>query len=134
MTEAQILARLLPLVTEVTAAPAEKIRPDSSIVRDLGADSIDLLDLTFLIEEKFGITIQPGEFEKQVRARTPGGVYEEDGVLTDAALGELRRMLPELREDALPSGLRKADLPSRLTVAVFVHLIQRKLNHADAAV
>ncbi len=132
MTEAAILEQLRPLITEVTAAPADKIRPDSSIVRDLGADSIDLLDLTFLIEEKFGVAIEPGEFEKQVRARTPDGIYEEDGVLTDAALAELRRLLPELGEDGLPSGLRKVDLPARLTVSVFVHLIQRKLQAAPA--
>ena len=127
MTDAEIFQQLLPLVAEVTGARPDQIHPDSVLVRELGADSIDLLDLTFLIEEKFGVTIEPGEFEKRVRAQTPGGIYEEDGVLTDAALAELRRLLPELGETALPSGLRKADIPGRLNVSVFVHAIQRKL-------
>lgn len=127
MTDAEIYEQFLPLVAEVTGARPEAIRPDSVLVRDLGADSIDLLDLTFLIEEKFGVTIEPKELEKQARAQIPGGVYEKDGVLTDEALAELRRLLPELGADALPSGLRKTELPARLTVEVFVHIIGRKL-------
>jgi hypothetical protein len=62
-----------------------------------------------------------------VRARTPGGVYEKDGMLIPEAIEELRKLLPELGEDKLRPGLRKADLPSLLTVSVFAHLIGAKL-------
>jgi len=57
----------------------------------------------------------------------PGGEYEKNGCLTDEALAELRTLLPEVDTSKLAKGLRKADLPSLLTVSFFVHLIARKL-------
>ncbi len=127
MTDEEIYERLRPLIVEVTGVKPEEVRPGSVLVDDLGAESIDLVDLSFLIEEKFGITIESNEFEKRVRARTPGGVYEKDGMLIPEAIEELRKLLPELGEDKLRPGLRKADLPSLLTVSVFAHLIGTKL-------
>jgi len=92
----------------------------------LGAESIDLLDLSFLIEREFRITIESNEFEKEARKRIADGVYEKDGYLTEAALAELKKSLPEVDRRKLVPGLRKVDVPALLTVAVFVHLIQRK--------
>ncbi len=127
MTEPEILAALRPLVKEVTGVPVELIRMEHVLMEDLGAESLDLLDLSFLIEERFGITIGSHEFEDQARQRLPGGVYEKDGFLTLEALVELRKALPEIPPARLAPGLRKLELPSLLTVSVFVHLIQRKL-------
>ena len=128
MTEEEIFGALKPLVVEVTGAKPEDVRPESVLVEDLGAESIDLLDLSFLIESKFGVPIEANEFEKKARAVIPGGVYEKEGLLTDEALAALRDALPEIPGARLSRGLRKADLPSLLTVSVFVHLIRRKLQ------
>ena len=128
MTEEEIFGALKPLVVEVTGAKPEDVRPESVLVEDLGAESIDLLDLSFLIESKFEVPIQANEFEKKARAVIPGGVYEKEGFLTEEALAALREALPEVSAARLSQGLRKADLPSLLTVSVFVHLIQRKLQ------
>ncbi len=135
MTELEIFEALRPLVKEVTGVPLERIRMEHVLMEDLGAESLDLLDLSFLIEERFGITIGSHEFEDQAKARLPGGVYEKDGYLTPEAVAELRRALPEIAPARLVPGLRKLELPSLLTVSVFVHLIQRKLaeKHRAAA-
>jgi len=127
MTEQGIFEQLQPLIVEVTGARPAAIRMASGLMEDLGAESIDLLDLSFLIEERFGITIGSDEFEGPARQRIPDGVYEKDGYLTPAALAELRLALPEVPPGKLVEGLRKMELPSVLPVSVFVHLIQRKL-------
>ncbi|NIP28482.1 MAG: hypothetical protein GWN55_17070 [Phycisphaerae bacterium] len=127
MTEQEIFKRLVPLIREVTGVREEQIRMESCLMYDLGAESVDLLDFTFLIEEVFGVTIEADEFEQQARRRIPGGVYEENGYLTDEALEELKKALPEVPAECLKPGLKKIELPSVLNVAVFVHLIQRKL-------
>jgi acyl carrier protein len=127
VTELEIFEALRPLVKESTGVPVERIRMEHVLMQDLGAESLDLLDLSFLIEERFGITIGSREFEDQARRRLPGGVYEKDGFLTPEALVELRRALPEIPPARLAAGLRTLELPSLLTVSVFVHLIQRKL-------
>jgi acyl carrier protein len=128
MKEQEIFQKLLPLVREVTGARPEQIKMDSSLMLDLGAESIDLLDFSFLIEEEFDVTIESDEFEQQATERIPEGVYEKDGLLTDEALEELKKALPEIPSEQLKPGLKKIELPSVLNVAVFVHLVQRKLT------
>ena len=127
MTEQEIFEKLVPLIREVTGAREEQIKMESGLMLNLGAESIDLLDFSFLIEETFGITIEADEFEQQASKRIPGGVYEKDGLLTNEALEELKKALPEVPAKYLQPGLKKIELPSVLNVAVFVHIIQRKL-------
>ncbi len=128
--ENDIFERLKPLLVEVLGVAPEKIRPESVLVADLGAESIDLLDLSFRIEETFNVTIESNEIEREASKRLPGGVYEKDGRLTDEALAEIRKALPELDQGQLVPGLRKMDLPALLTVEFFVNLIARKLTEA----
>ena len=127
MTEHEVLEKLVPLVREVTGARPEQIRMDSGLMDDLGAESLDLLDLSFLVEETFGITIESDEFERQARKRIPGGEYDRNGELTNNALRELKLALPEVPPDKFRPGMKRIEVPSVLNVAVFVHLIQRKI-------
>ena len=95
---------------------------------------LDLLDLSFLIEEAFNITMTSDEFQRQVAERLAGEPYEEKGFVTEAALAELRRLLPEVPPAKLQPPLARVALPSVLNVAVFVHLIQGKLASGDQGV
>lgn len=133
MTEDEVFRQLLPHVREVTGAPEARIHMDSTLMDDLGAESLDLLDFVFLIEETFGVTIAADEFERQARARMPGLVYERDGLLTVEGAAELRQAMPEVPPQRIQPGLPKAAVPRLLTVAVFVHLIQRKLAERGSA-
>ena len=127
MTEQAIFEKLVPLIREVTGVRADQIQMSSGLMQDLGAESVDLLDFSFLIEETFGITLEPDEFEQRASLSLKGTPYEANGILTDQALAELRKSLPEIAPELLQPGLKKIELPSILNVAVFVHLIQRKL-------
>jgi acyl carrier protein len=127
-TEPEILEKLKPLLVEVLGVRPDQIHPHSELVTHLGAESIDLLDLTFRIEETFQVRIEANELEREAIKQLPGGVFEKDGKLTEEALAELRRAAPELDPAKLVAGLRKADLPALLTVGFFVSLIQRKLS------
>ena len=126
-TDEEIFEELKPLLAEVLGVAPERIHRESVLVADLGAESIDLLDLSFRIEEKFQVTIEANEIERAAKQRVPGGVYEQDGFLTEAALAEIQRAAPELDPAKLVKGLRKVDLPALLTVGFFVQLIARKL-------
>jgi acyl carrier protein len=127
MTQQEVLDKLRPLVSEVTGVPSTEIEMHHVLVTDLGAESLDLLDLSFLIEEAFGITIEPNELEQQAKARRPDVAYEKDGYLTMEALEELRKELPDVDPERLRPGLRRAVLPSLLPVSTFVRIIERKV-------
>jgi len=131
MTEHEILERMKPLLVEVLGVAPEKIRPESVLVSELGAESIDLLDLSFRLEETFDVRIEANEIERETRRRLPGGVYEKDGRLTAEALAAIREAVPELDAGKLTEGLRKMDLPSLLTVQFFVRLVARKLAEKE---
>jgi acyl carrier protein len=127
-TDEEIFEELKPLLVEVLGVAPERIRRESALVADLGAESIDLLDLSFRIEERFQVTIEANEIEREAKQRMPGGIYEQDGFLTEEALAEIRRAAPDLDPGKLVKGLRKVDLPALLTVGFFVRLIARKLS------
>jgi acyl carrier protein len=128
MSETEIFEQLKLLLTESLGVPPDVIRMESVLVSELGAESIDLLDLSFRIEETFKVTIEANEIEREAKKRIPGGVFEKDGLLTEEALAEIRAFLPEIDPSKLVKGLRKSQLPSLLTVSFFVHLIARKLE------
>jgi acyl carrier protein len=55
---AQIQSRVRQTVALVLALPADSIQPHSRILLDLNAESLDLLDLRFRLEEEFAIRIE----------------------------------------------------------------------------
>jgi acyl carrier protein len=131
MTESEVFDKFLPLVQEITGVPPDRIHMQSVLVEDLGAESLDLLDLSFLIEETFGVTLASDEFERQAAGTMPSGGYHRDGLLTAEAAEELRKALPEVPPEKIQPGMPKIALPRVLTVGVFVHLIERKLASED---
>jgi hypothetical protein len=101
---------------------------------DLGAESLDLLDLSFLIEEEFGILLEGNAIERQAKLRMGDTPYEQDGIVTEAGVRELRQVIPELDLAPQAGPLRKSTIPSLLTVGAFVRLIQLKLQEMEREV
>ncbi len=134
MTEKEVFEKLLPLIQEVTGATEERIRMESCLMEDLGAESLDLLDLSFLMEETFGVTIASNEFEQRATEQMPVGTYEREGLLTEEGVAKLRLALPEVSLEKIQPGMPKITVPKILTVGVFVHLIQRKLAEIEEAI
>ena len=129
MTQDEIIQRLTPLIHEITAVPEERITPESSLFHDLGAESLDLLDLSFLIEEEFGVQLAANDLERRIRSSLPDdSAFEVNGILTPEALAELKRLLPEVPENAYPENLAHVAIPSIFNVAAFARLIAYKLE------
>lgn len=59
------------IVADVLMVPAEQVKPDSRLVADLGAESIDFLDLVFRVEEAIGVRIPPERWGQFVEERLP---------------------------------------------------------------
>lgn len=111
------------LVEALGVAP-DSVHPESSIIGDLGADSLDLLDITFRLERRFGISISPRDIEKRARAALGDVPLEIDGVYTPEAIAHLRKALPEVPVEELPDGLMLAELPRRFRVATMMNMVR----------
>ncbi len=129
MTDEDIFAKVRTCMAETFAIPEEDISLTSNLMINFGAESLDLLDLVFRLEGAFRIELTTGEIEKTVRSATSDEEFEQDGILTDRALGQLRVMLPEA-DERIRKGLRQQDIMSLFTVETFCNIVKRKLQEA----
>lgn len=65
MSEAEILDKVTKIVTDQLSVEAEKVTPPANFANDLGADSLDTVELVMALEEEFDIEI-PDEAAEQI--------------------------------------------------------------------
>ena len=58
-----MLEKIQSMLAEALDLPVEKVTPDAKIVDDLGADSLDVVELLSQLEDEFGIIIPDDEVE-----------------------------------------------------------------------
>lgn len=61
--EREILGRVVQIVSDKLAIDPDQITPDSSFAEELGADSLDVVELLMTLEDEFGLTIEEDEAE-----------------------------------------------------------------------
>lgn len=64
MSTTEITAKLTALIVARFGVKAEEVRPDASFIDDLGADSIDIVELVIDIEKAFDLSILDEDAEK----------------------------------------------------------------------
>jgi acyl carrier protein len=102
---------------------------DARVLADLGAESLDLLDVVFRLERAFGVQIPRGGIEARARM-TSDGPGEVDGRLTEAGVAALRAAMPEVPPAEITVGMRVDDLPASFRVGTFYHLVVELLAEA----
>ena len=128
MTSEEIFAGVCECIGSALSNGAKPMRMEDRIIDDLGADSLDLLDLVFQLEQRFGVSIPLRGIERRISSRLNGEPLEVEGVYTPAALAELRRAMPEVPPEELSDGLTTALLPRRFRVATMVNLVSLLLE------
>lgn len=128
MDKTEIQNRLIELVKEILEDDKIKIDPDKSLIEDYGLDSLDLLDFSFNIEEIFDVKIGKDELSGRGKTKmTKEDMLDEDGCISEAALEELKKSIPEISSAKIVKGIKPGDIPRLLNVAVFTRLIFEKL-------
>jgi len=128
VSRAEVFAGVRDCLAAALDVEPGAVREEQRIIGDLGADSLDLLDLTFQLERRFGVSISPRDIERRARERLGGAALDIEGVYTRQALGELRMALPEIPPEELADGLTTAELPRKFRVATMVRLVQSLLG------
>ena len=132
MRREEVLQGVSECLSIVLDIPATSVREEVRLVGDLGADSLDLLDLSFQLEQRFRIRVTPRDIERRTRERLGGGPLDVDGIYTPEALAEFRRAMPEVPQEELAPGLTVTDLPRRFRVATIVNLVLQLLQEQRA--
>jgi acyl carrier protein len=132
------MERQIPLTTIVEAVadcldidPAT-VAPESRLFDDLGADSLDFIDLLFTLEKRFGVSLREGGLDAIARLDLSNPAVMCDGFLTLEAVDRLTRWLPQLARTADRSCLTPARLYSLITIDALAHVIEQRLAAESA--
>ena len=118
MTDEETLTAVRAAVGDALGLEPDEVTPESTITGELGAESIDLLDILFRIERLTGIRIQAGDLATHIQ----GGMSDEefgteDDMVSEAGLRQLKAVMPQLDIDSLVGTLPAEEVISHLSVA-----------------
>lgn len=125
-TRAEIFEKVSATLADSLNVEPEEIKPESTLQGDLGAESIDFLDIVFRLERGFGIKIPRDElFPESVFQGDPE--FVKDGMVTPAGLAELRRRLPYADVDSYAKDPQYKKLGDLFTVEMITKYVESKL-------
>ena len=125
-TQDEIYTKVSATLVEALNVDEEDIKPAATLQGDLGAESIDFLDIVFRLEREFGIKIPRGElFPESIFQGDPE--YVQNGRVTEKGLAELRAKMPFADLSAFEKNPEVAHLGDLFTVDLITRYIQGKL-------
>lgn len=130
MNRDEIYDKLKEVLEEALGADEEEITRDASLTRDLGAESIDFLDIVFRLEKTFSTEDKPfkilqGELFPENLMENPEWV--EDGKFTDAGMTMLRERMPHVNFDDFDRDRDVTKVAESMTVDSIIEFVERKL-------
>jgi acyl carrier protein len=120
--------KIQDIIVEALYCEKEQVTRDANLMADLGAESIDFLDIVFRLEKTFGIKLPKGEVEQRARGNLADGEFEVQGVLQEKGLARLRTIMPEVAPEKIKNGLRVKDIPTLFSVATFERMVLEQLG------
>ena len=130
-TEQEVFEKVREALVDALGVDEEEVTPEATMVGDLGAESIDFLDIVFRLEKSFDISIPRGElFPEDILTNAE---YIQDGKLTEAGLDEVRKRMPFADLDEFAKNPVVQDFGNLLTVADMCRFIEIKLENAEQA-
>src|SRR5271166_395256 len=128
----EIFAKVSATLVEALNVDEEEIKPTSTLQGDLGAESIDFLDIVFRLEREFGIKIPRGElFPESIFQGDPD--FVQNGKVTDKGLDELRTRMPFADLSHFEANPEVGHLSELFTVDLITRYIQGKLTQAPCS-
>jgi len=122
----EIFDKVKEVLENALGVDAEEVTPDATLIGDLGAESIDFLDISFKLEQEFSIKIDQGELFPENLMSDDSLV--QDGKLTDKAMDLLKDRMPHVDFSKLDEDRRVDQLSEVFTVSSLVDFIERKVS------
>lgn len=128
----EIVNKVREAVAEVLGREESEVKANSSLMNDLNAESLDFLDLLFRLESGFGIKIPRGGIQRATQGSLTEAEFQQNGVLTSAALERLRVLMPEVPAAKLHDGLTTREIPALFTPETFARLVAWRIGELEA--
>jgi acyl carrier protein len=126
MSREEIFEKIQEVLDDALGVDEDEVTPDASLTADLGAESIDFLDIVFRLEKTFDFKISQGELFPE--GLTDNEEWVTDGKLTDAGLSMLRERMKHVDFDAFGASDRDiSKIGDLITVNSLVNFVEIKL-------
>ncbi len=120
-----ILKNVQHIIAQALKVEESSITPESSLIKDLGAESIDFLDIVFRLEKTFKIKIPKGElFPEKLLTDVR---FVKDGRITQAGIDELKKKIPNGHWDQFAKEPLVSNLGNVFTVGMIIDYLSEKL-------
>ena len=130
MTRDEIFEKGREVLIDALGVDDDEVTGDARLTKDLGAESIDFLDITFKLEQEFDFKIGQGELFPDNAASNPD--FIKDGKLTPEGLTAIKEKLPHVDFSALENDPQISRIAETFTVDALVSFVERKLQTANA--
>jgi len=128
----KVYGKVASVLVDALNVDEDDLRPTATLQGDLGAESIDFLDIVFRLEREFGIKIPRGElFPESVFQGDPDFVRE--GRVTDQGMEELRTRMPYADLGVFDQDRRLSGVSDLFTVGLVAQYVAWKLGHGVGA-
>jgi acyl carrier protein len=122
----EIFEKVRTALVDALGVDEEDVTPTATMVGDLGAESIDFLDIVFRLEKAFGIKIPRGElFPEDVLSSSD---YVADGKVNEAGIAELKTRMPFADLSKFEANPSVQNFANTLTVEDMVRYVESKLG------
>ena len=129
MARDEILQEVQEVLVDALGVDNEEATTEATLMGDLGAESIDFLDIVFRLEKAFGIKIPREElFPAESLMNNPE--FVNNGKLTEKGLDELRGKMPHTEFATFQNDPDINKLGDLFTVGAIVNYVEAKLNSA----
>lgn len=124
----ELFTKVQDVLSDALGVDDDEVVPDATLQGDLGAESIDYLDIVFQLEKTFSIKIPKGELFPDDIMNNPE--YIEDNKMTAAGLEQLQKAMPHADFTSFRDDPSVSKMPDLFTVNTIVNYVENKLSAA----
>jgi acyl carrier protein len=116
------------IVAKALSMEVKDVQPSSLLIEELGAESLDLLDIAFMLEREFKIEFPRTDIMERASKYFGEETLVNNGKVTEVGLELLSRGMPEMDQDRLVPGLLAVNVTRMISVQTFVRIVMRLLE------
>lgn len=126
LSSEEVFEKVQTALVDALGVDDDEVVPGATLVGDLGAESIDFLDIVFKLEKAFGIQIPREELSPE--DILTNSQYVQDGKVTGEGLAELKRRMPWADLSKFELNPRVQDFGDLLTVKDMCRYVETKIG------
>ena len=130
----QAYPRVREIIADVLVTDTDAVALNKRLIADLGAESIDFLDLVFQLEREFAIKIPRGQLEKSARGDLTNEEFEQGGVITAKGMEVLKHYFSEVPAEFFKANMKVNEIPMLFTVETFCKIVVEGVKQKAAVV